>query len=254
MMCFDFIIIEQNMNLPAYMPYDLNGQKFNTVIARHAFIQKVLNILFVQLLFTFGLTALFVLNDNVNQWIQAHFGIIWIAFVLSFVIMIVLVCNPNLARKTPINYVLLSIFTACMGLLVSTSASYYGESAVTSAIGITLFITLALSLFACQTKYDFTGMGSYLFVILLSLIGFGLVLAIFCGASECQVVRTIYAGIGALVFSLYIVYDVQLIVGGGHKHSYDEQDYVFAALSLYLDIINLFLYILELVEKCSDDN
>ena len=240
------------MNQPAYMPYDLNGQKFNTVIARHAFIQKVLNILFLQLLFTFGLTALFVLNNNLNQWIHAHVGIIWIGFIFSFVIMIVLVCNPGLARTAPANYILLSIFTACMSLLVSASASYYSESAVTSAIGITLFITLALSLFACQTKYDFTGMGSYLLVILLSLMGFGLVLAIFCGTAQCQIARTVYAAIGALVFSLYIVYDVQLIVGGKHKHSYDEEDYVFAALSLYLDIINLFLYILQLFGKSND--
>lgn len=241
------------MNSPAYMPHDLYGQKFNTVIVRHAFIQRVLNILFLQLLFTFGLTILFVLNNSVNQWIQSHVGIIWIAFIFSFVIMIVLVCNPSLARKSPINYILLSIFTASMGLLVSTSASYYTESAVISAIGITLFITLALSLFACQTKYDFTGIGSYLLVILLSLMGFSLVLAIFCGSTQCQVARTIYAGLGALVFSIYIVYDIQLIIGGKHKYSYDEEDHVLAALSLYLDIINLFLYILELFGKCNNE-
>jgi len=235
------------------LPYDLTGQKFNTTVSRHMFIQKVLNILFVQLLFTFGLTALFVLNDNAKHWIHTHPAIIWIALIFSLITMISLVCCHDVARKSPMNYILLSILTGCMGLLVASSASYYSENAVLSSIGITLFITMALSLFACQTKYDFTGMGSYLLVFLLGVVGFGLVLAIVCGSAECQVAKTVYAGLGAIVFSLYIVYDVQLIVGGNHKHSYDEQDYVLAALALYLDIINLFLYILQLLGK-NDDN
>lgn len=228
------------------LPYDLTGQKFNTVSSRHMFIQKVMNILTVQLFFTFGLTALCVLNNSVQNWVQAHPGIILIAGIFSLVIMIVLVCNHNLARRSPINYILLAVITGCMGLLVATSASYYEARSVVYAAGITALISVALSLFACQTKYDFTGMGGYLMAGLFTVIGFGFVLAIVCGVGECEVAKTVYAGLGALIFSLYIVYDVQLIVGGNHKYSYDEQDYVLAALSLYLDIINLFLYLLQL--------
>jgi FtsH-binding integral membrane protein len=47
-------------------------------------------------------------------------------------------------------------------------------------------------------------------------------------------------------FSCYIVYDTQLIVGGFHKkYQFAIDDIVLATLSIYLDIINLFLYILE---------
>eukprot|EP00438_Fugacium_kawagutii_P011117 Skav203188 [mRNA] locus=scaffold39:361567:361815:+ [translate_table: standard] len=51
------------------------------------------------------------------------------------------------------------------------------------------------------------------------------------------------------VFAFYIVFDTQLMLGswGGHKLQFDIDDYAFAALNLYLDIINLFLYILEIV-------
>lgn len=41
--------------------------------------------------------------------------------------------------------------------------------------------------------------------------------------------------------------DVQLIVGGRHSEI-DPEEYVFAALEIYLDIINLFLFILQLIE------
>jgi FtsH-binding integral membrane protein len=56
-----------------------------------------------------------------------------------------------------------------------------------------------------------------------------------------------YASAGALIFSMYIVYDTQLMMGGKHKYSISPEEYVFASLSLYLDVINLFLYILSII-------
>ena len=63
-----------------------------------------------------------------------------------------------------------------------------------------------------------------------------------------------YGSAGALIFSLYIVYDTQLMMGGKHKYALDPEEYVFAALSLYLDVINLFLYILMIIGGSSSSN
>ena len=62
-----------------------------------------------------------------------------------------------------------------------------------------------------------------------------------------------YGSAGALIFSLYIVYDTQLMMGGKHKYSLDPEEYIFASLNLYLDIINLFMYILMIVGASSSD-
>ena len=56
-----------------------------------------------------------------------------------------------------------------------------------------------------------------------------------------------YGSAGALIFSLYIVYDTQLMMGGKHKYALDPEEYIFAALNIYLDIVNLFMYILMIV-------
>ena len=56
-----------------------------------------------------------------------------------------------------------------------------------------------------------------------------------------------FGSVGALIFSLYIVYDTQMMMGGKHKYSLSPEEYIFAALNLYLDIINLFRYILCIV-------
>ena len=51
---------------------------------------------------------------------------------------------------------------------------------------------------------------------------------------------------GALIFSFYIIYDTQIMIGGNHKYSLSPEEYIFAALNLYLDIVNLFLYLLSI--------
>ncbi len=63
--------------------------------------------------------------------------------------------------------------------------------------------------------------------------------------------RAIYACLGVMLFSMYLVYDTQLIAGfrgNGmeNKHKLGADDYVLGALILYLDIINIFIYLLEL--------
>ena len=62
-----------------------------------------------------------------------------------------------------------------------------------------------------------------------------------------------YGSAGALIFSMYIVYDTQIMLGGTHKYSISPEEYVFAALNLYLDIINLFLYILMIIGAARGD-
>lgn len=73
---------------------------------------------------------------------------------------------------------------------------------------------------------------------------FGLIAAFFPAS---RTVNLVYAGIGTIIFSLYIVYDTQLMVGGSHKYSLSPEEYVFASLNLYLDIVNLFMYILSII-------
>merc|ERR1712032_1809081 len=101
-----------------------------------------------------------------------------------------------------------------------------------------------LTMYAMTTKSDFTGMGPYLSAAIMGLM-LASFLCIFFPYSP--MIQKVMAGFGAILFSFYIVYDTQLICGGKHsKHAFGVDDYVFAALNIYLDIINLFLYLLQL--------
>lgn len=43
------------------------------------------------------------------------------------------------------------------------------------------------------------------------------------------------------------------MVGGNHKVSISPEEYIFAALNLYMDIVNIFIYILTIISAARDD-
>ena len=79
-------------------------------------------------------------------------------------------------------------------------------------------------------------------MILIVLILFGIITIFW----RNPIVQLIYACLGALVFSIYLIYDTQLVIGKG-QFSYSLDDAYLAAIQLYLDIINLFLFILQIL-------
>ena len=62
--------------------------------------------------------------------------------------------------------------------------------------------------------------------------------------------ETIYSLFGTGLFTMYLAYHTRLIVSGKHtKYQLSEKDYVFGAMLLYNDIINIFLYLLRLLDN-----
>lgn len=233
-------------SLPEYTDETKKLDATSDINTRHAFIKKVYTILFVQLLVTFGIVALFSLNESVKDYVQNKPDILWSAIIISLVLICALVCCRSVAKTYPINYFVLGCFTICEGYLLGTLSSYYDTMVVFYAIILTIAVTFGLTIFACQTKYDFTGMGGYLVGALIVLILSSILLSFLC-MDTCYMINMVYSAAGALIFSMFIVYDTQLIVGGKHlKYQFSEEDYVIGALSLYLDVIYLFMYILSL--------
>lgn len=210
---------------------------------RLGFIRKVYCVLAVQLVVTFAIVAVFSFVDPVRNFVLANPAMLWAAMGVSIATVIALACCTGVARTYPGNYICLALFTLAEAYLVGTIASTFKTDAVIVAVGGTVLITTGLTLFAWQTKIDFTAMSSSIFVIMLSFMFFGIMVAIIGG----PVLRLVYACIGLLVFSLFLVYDTQLIIGGKHReYAYGPDDYVIAALNVYMDVIQIFLYLLQI--------
>jgi len=139
------------------------------------------------------------------------------------------------------NLAFLTAFTALEAYSVSVVTSMFESRIVLQALIFTFGIFIALTLFACQTKYDFTSWMSYLFGALWVLILFGFMSAFFPKSSGVELG---YGVVAALIFSGYILVDTQLVI----RHYHVEEE-IAAAISLYLDILNLFLAILRILNS-----
>lgn len=65
---------------------------------------------------------------------------------------------------------------------------------------------------------------------------------------------TCYSFIGACLFGGYLIYDVQTLMIGDKNVTYGPDDYILATINIYLDIINLFLYILRILGERDRNN
>ncbi|XP_055330852.1 protein lifeguard 1-like [Paramacrobiotus metropolitanus] len=220
--------------------------QFSEKTIRLGFIRKVYAILSIQLLISVGFIALFCYQKDVAEFSRANPGMMIGTMVVTFVAVIVLACCEGVRRRAPWNFVILAVFTLCESWMLGSIASFYTANEVLLAVGIVAAITLALTLFAMQTKYDFTTMGGMLLVMLVVFVLFGIIAGI-AGARGNNVLNIVYASLGALLFGFYLVFDTQLMLGGKHKYSISPEEYIFAALNLYLDIINMFIYILSII-------
>ncbi|KAI9589408.1 hypothetical protein GQX74_007577 [Glossina fuscipes] len=119
---------------------------------RKAFVAKVYLTLFVQLLVTAAIVAVFVYVDEVAFFVKENYYLIWIALGLTIVLMVMLICCESLRRTPPTNYICLLLFTMCESFLVGVTASKYAPDEVLISLGITGAVVLGLTLLALQKK------------------------------------------------------------------------------------------------------
>ena len=165
----------------------------------------------------------------------APFIILGVALVLFFAMR---ACLHN----TPLNLVLLFGFTFVLGLgltplLYSVLASANGGVIVAQAFALTAVAFGGLSIFAMNTKRDFTTMGKMLFITLIVVICASLI-NIF---TQSPIFALVISSVSAILFSFYILYDTQNIIRGNYAHPIE------GAVALYLDFLNLFANLLHIL-------
>nr|CAD7199028.1 unnamed protein product [Timema douglasi] len=117
--------------------------------------------------------------------------------------------------------------------------TFYDQVIVLQALVLTLSVVAGLSAFTFQTKRDFSFLGYGLFGGLMLLMVAG-IMQLFLGSSVFELVISLA---GAFLFAIFIVYDTQMLM-----KTLSPEEYILATINLYLDIVNLFLYILRALE------
>lgn len=229
---------------PGYDDNNFKASQMDNKVIRRLFIRKVFAVLSLQLSVTFGFVAIFTFEHHVKLFVQQHAWTYWVGYLVFLCPYFILSCCRDFRRKHPWNLIALSVLTLAMSYMTGVISSFYDTKIVIMAIGITVLVCCTVMMFSLQTKYDFTSCAGVLYVCSIVLFIFG----ILCIIMYNRIMDLIYSSLGALLFTCFLAVDTQRLLGD-KKLSISPEEYIFAALNLYTDIIQIFLYILQILER-----
>ncbi|XP_066528404.1 protein lifeguard 2-like [Hoplias malabaricus] len=211
---------------------------------RRNFIRKVFAILAFQLSITLAIVSLFTFCDPIKDYIHSNPGWYWAAYVVFLVTYLTLLIFKRPRRQFPWNMILLAVFTLALSYMTGMLSSYYNTMSVIICLVITVLVCLAITIFSFQTKIDMTSYQGVLLTFCTSLCVCAVVLSFLIHFLYVPWLQTLFAGLAAILFCLFLAFDTQMLMG--KRYSLCPEDYVFATLSIYLDIVYIFSFFLQL--------
>ena len=196
---------------------ELNEDATIDYIVRRGFIIKTYGILLSQLAITIIFICLSFI-PAIKEYIKSKeftSGAFFITFIILFLCITIFVCIMfscfrDTARKVPINYILLLAFTLSMSFYCLIFCSFFEPEDVVAAGILTFAATVGLTVYAIRTKTDFSFVGGLLFCFSF--------LMVFTIAFYFWIRVTVFwLALGVLVYSLYLIYDTQLIIAKVEK-------------------------------------
>ncbi|MBV9691480.1 MAG: Bax inhibitor-1/YccA family protein [Ktedonobacteraceae bacterium] len=211
------------------LPYESQA-----VEARSGLIGKVMGLLAFSFLFA---------SIGTFVGIQIHLSP-GVSLLIALAGLVVLIALNFLIQRPGINLVLLYLFTFLEGMSLAPLIGYYlGDPTRGAILGEAFVITAAtafgLAAYAWTTKRDFSRLGDYLFFGLILLLVASIINIFF----QATLFQLIIAVVGVAIFSGYVLFYVQRA-----KYMADTlPNAIGLAVSLFITLLNLFLYILELL-------
>ena len=157
-------------------------------------------------------------------------------------------------EKSPLNIFLFGLFPLLSGITITPYILYVllqyanGAQILINAFAATACMGLAAAVFARTTQWNLGVMGRGLFFALLGLIAMAF-LQLFVPSFRTGQMELLISGAGVVIFALFTAYDIQRV----QQMARNGANPFMLALSLYLDLFNLFLYVLRFMTALSGD-
>ena len=208
---------------------------------REGFVCKVYGILAYQIF----LTSLVVYFGFASSSFQEFLLTSNLMYVLSFIIMLVCLflplCSPKIYQSVPSNYLVLTIFTLSYSWIIAALTCTYTFRSVMTVLFLTFVTVISLTIYAWGTKEDYS-IKAGAKIVSISLLLFSLLLFAILGIPFFNLLIT---SLILVLFGIYLIYDTQLLCGKG-RFKFSEDDYILAAINIYLDVILLFTKLLSI--------
>jgi FtsH-binding integral membrane protein len=206
-------------------------------IERATLVRRTYGLVFLGVVVTIVGAAFTATQASLMNAVAAH------PFLTAICWFIPLFMAQSQARNYPRNIILTLLFTFIVGVWLAPMLLFYAKMQpdVLAKAGLLTFSTFGvLTLYAVFSRRDFSAWGGFFTVGLWVLLGTMLIGFFFPSVGGSMWI----SGAGVLVFSGLLVFDTWRITRSGQL---TDQDYVFAAVTIYLDLLNLFLFILSLL-------
>lgn len=204
---------------------------------RATLVRRTYGLVFASILVTILGTAFAFTQQGLMEAVIRH------PFITFFCMFIPLIMAQRAARDFPKNLILTFLFTFIEGIYIApflaianqTSPGVVGQAALLTfgAFGV-------LTLYAVFSRRDFSAWGSF-FMVGLVVLFIAMLINAFVGSAAGGLW---IAAVGVMIFAGLLVFDTWRIVRSGQ---YGQEDYVMAAVTIYLDLLNMFIFILSLL-------
>ncbi|KAM7536984.1 hypothetical protein Aperf_G00000062231 [Anoplocephala perfoliata] len=229
------------------------ASSFSDKAVRRRFISKVYSIISAQLAVTAAIVCLFIFVPPIRAWVRSHVWFYYLAYAVFIVTYFALACCEKVRRRFPGNFIALGVFTLALTYMAGTLSAMYTTSSVLVCLLITVAVCVTVSLAAICCPCDITKCQAVIAFLSILLFIFGIAVMItYFVAGYNHILHTVYGGIAAVIFCIYLAFDTQMIMGG-RKYEISPEEYISGAMQLYLDIVNLFMILLSLFGSVSND-
>ena len=216
---------------------------------RKIFVTKVYSILAIQFTITIFFVSLSFYSEKFQNFVKNYKSVYFLSTILSLITYIYPLFYTKFLKSFPLNYVYLLLFTISSDLVLCRLIIKYKPTTIFIALCLSIITIITLSIYAYYSKTDFTILGGNFFVTL-NLFMISSCLRILFGIEYSKLIIN---GCCLIVFSTYIIYDTQLILGN-QREKFNNNDCVLAAMCLYIDIINLFIEMVKIVAASLNEN
>ena len=196
-----------------------------------------------------GLTAMLVANNETLMSILfSSMGLVWGLLIAEIVLVMILSAAIN-KLSFSMATLLFILYSVLNGVTLSSIFVIYTQGSIASTFFITAGMFGALAVYGTVTKRDLSGLGRFLFMTLIGLI-IATIVNIFMHSTMLYWITTF---VGVLVFAGLTAWDAQKIQQmaqtADEVNETTQKMALLGSLMLYLDFINLFLYLLRIFGK-----
>jgi len=227
--------------------YDVSGQQEDTLALSKTFLSSVFSWMFMGLLATAGMAWIFADNPYLTSLLINETGMTMLGWIVMLSpIGFVLLMSFGFQKLSSSALMLLFIaYSVIMGMSLSFIFLAYSLGSIATTFVITAGMFGTMAILGFTTKTDLTKFGSIMIMGLVGII-IASVVNMFLGSAMMDYIISF---LGVLIFTGLTAYDVQKLKRIGAQVEAESESsrklIVMGALTLYLDFINLFLFLLR---------